>query len=154
MLGKLLTPSIFPLSNLFLSTTNWTTITHHPKDIIFTNIHQLSHLFPSKFLSGHLFRMSSFPNTVSEARRSGKAPEKSSFSQTCSLLSQFLKEKRASGDSALGMGGKMEPKGRIFVPQGISFCYCLGLWVFITWCVSHPIFRLCVTIDGLVWENI
>ncbi|QCE02367.1 protein TIFY 10B-like [Vigna unguiculata] len=54
--------------------------------------------------------MSSFPNTVSEARRSGKAPEKSSFSQTCSLLSQFLKEKRASGDSALGMGGKMEPK--------------------------------------------
>ncbi|KAG2380054.1 hypothetical protein LR48_Vigan11g007100 [Vigna angularis] len=56
--------------------------------------------------------MSSFPNTVSEGRRFGKAPEKSSFSQTCSLLSQFLKEKRASGDSTLGMGGKMEPKGR------------------------------------------
>ncbi|BAT98271.1 hypothetical protein VIGAN_09191400 [Vigna angularis var. angularis] len=54
--------------------------------------------------------MSSFPNTVSEGRRFGKAPEKSSFSQTCSLLSQFLKEKRASGDSTLGMGGKMEPK--------------------------------------------
>ncbi|ESW07409.1 hypothetical protein PHAVU_010G127400 [Phaseolus vulgaris] len=54
--------------------------------------------------------MSSFSNTVSEARRSGKAPEKSSFSQTCSLLSQFLKEKRASGDSTLGMVGKMEPK--------------------------------------------
>ncbi|XP_014515153.1 protein TIFY 10A [Vigna radiata var. radiata] len=54
--------------------------------------------------------MSSFPNTVSEGRRFGKAPEKSSFSQTCSLLSQFLKEKRASGDSTHGMGGKMEPK--------------------------------------------
>ncbi|RDX84767.1 Protein TIFY 10A [Mucuna pruriens] len=54
--------------------------------------------------------MSSFPNTVSEGRRSGKAPEKSTFSQTCSLLSQFLKEKRASADSTLGMGGKMEPR--------------------------------------------
>ncbi|CAJ1950723.1 unnamed protein product [Sphenostylis stenocarpa] len=54
--------------------------------------------------------MSTFPNTVSEGRRFGKAPEKSSFSQTCTLLSQFLKEKRASGDSTLGMGGKMEPK--------------------------------------------
>ncbi|TKY64240.1 TIFY 11B [Spatholobus suberectus] len=54
--------------------------------------------------------MSSFLNTVSEGRRSGKAPEKSTFSQTCSLLSQLLKEKRASGDSTLGMGGKMEPR--------------------------------------------
>ncbi|KAG5141807.1 hypothetical protein AAZX31_07G039900 [Glycine max] len=54
--------------------------------------------------------MSSFPNTVAEGRRSGKAPEKSTFSQTCSLLSQFLKEKRASADSTLGIGGKMEPK--------------------------------------------
>ncbi|KAG5008930.1 hypothetical protein JHK87_017445 [Glycine soja] len=55
--------------------------------------------------------MSSFPNTVAEGRRSGKAPEKSTFSLTCSLLSQFLKEKRASADSTLGIGGKMEPKG-------------------------------------------
>lgn len=53
--------------------------------------------------------MSSFPNTVAEGRRSGKAPEKSSFSQTCSLLSQFLKEKRASVDSTLGIGAKIEP---------------------------------------------
>lgn len=54
--------------------------------------------------------MSSFPNTPSEARRSGRAPEKSTFSQTCSLLSQFLKEKRASADSTLGIGAKIEPR--------------------------------------------
>jgi len=53
--------------------------------------------------------MSSFPNTVAEGRRSSKAPEKSTFSQTCSLLSQFLKEKRASADSTFRIGGKMEP---------------------------------------------
>ncbi|XP_061342912.1 jasmonate ZIM domain-containing protein 1-like [Gastrolobium bilobum] len=52
--------------------------------------------------------MSTFPDTVSDGRRSGKAPEKSNFSQTCSLLSQFLKEKRSSGASTHGIGGKME----------------------------------------------
>ncbi|KAK7294476.1 hypothetical protein RJT34_17365 [Clitoria ternatea] len=51
--------------------------------------------------------MSTFPNTISDARRAGKAPEKSNFSQTCSLLSQFLKEKR---DSSLGIGSKMDPR--------------------------------------------
>ncbi|XP_027336107.1 protein TIFY 11B-like isoform X2 [Abrus precatorius] len=54
--------------------------------------------------------MSTFPNTLSDGRRSGKAPDKSNFSQTCSLLSQFLKEKRGSGDSTLGIAGKMEPR--------------------------------------------
>jgi jasmonate ZIM domain-containing protein len=62
-----------------------------------------------------IFKMSTFPNTVSDGRRvAGKAPEKFKFSQTCSLLSQFLKEKRISGDSASGLFGKMEPKGTIF----------------------------------------
>ncbi|CAK8560479.1 unnamed protein product [Lathyrus sativus] len=56
--------------------------------------------------------MTSLPNTLSDGRRTaGKAPEKFKFSQTCSLLSQFLKEKRISGDSASGMFGKIEPKG-------------------------------------------
>ncbi|KAJ1401088.1 Tify domain [Sesbania bispinosa] len=54
--------------------------------------------------------MSSFPNSVSDGRKSGKAPEKSNFSQTCSLLSQFLKEKRISGDSTPGIGAKMDPR--------------------------------------------
>ncbi|KAI5422336.1 jasmonate ZIM domain-containing protein 1 isoform X2 [Lathyrus oleraceus] len=56
--------------------------------------------------------MTSLPNTSSDGRRTaGKAPEKFKFSQTCSLLSQFLKEKRISGDSASGMFGKIDPKG-------------------------------------------
>ncbi|KAL1341124.1 hypothetical protein HN51_027597 [Arachis hypogaea] len=54
--------------------------------------------------------MSNFPDAVADGRRSGKAPEKSNFSQTCSLLSQFLKEKRTSGASTLGVGSKMEPR--------------------------------------------
>ncbi|XP_057455044.1 jasmonate ZIM domain-containing protein 1-like [Lotus japonicus] len=54
--------------------------------------------------------MATFPNTVADGRSSGKALEKSNFSQTCSLLSKFLKEKRGSGDSVSGMGGKMDPK--------------------------------------------
>ncbi|MED6192539.1 Jasmonate ZIM domain-containing protein 1 [Stylosanthes scabra] len=54
--------------------------------------------------------MSSFPDAVADGRRYGKAPEKSNFSQTCSLLSQFLKEKRSSGASTLGVGPKMEPR--------------------------------------------
>ncbi|GAV61422.1 tify domain-containing protein/CCT_2 domain-containing protein [Cephalotus follicularis] len=39
------------------------------------------------------------------------AQEKSSFSQTCSLLSQYLKEKRSFGDINLAMTGKLEAKG-------------------------------------------
>lgn len=55
--------------------------------------------------------MSNLANTVSDGRRlTGKAPEKFKFSQTCSLLSQFLKEKRISGDSTPAFFGKMEPK--------------------------------------------
>ncbi|KAL2336411.1 hypothetical protein Fmac_010857 [Flemingia macrophylla] len=54
--------------------------------------------------------MSSFTNTALEARRTGKSPEKSTFSQTCTLLSQFLKEKRASVDSTLGVGAKVDPR--------------------------------------------
>lgn len=41
----------------------------------------------------------------SSGQKTGKAPaEKSSFSQTCSLLSQYLKEKGSLGDLSLGRG--------------------------------------------------
>lgn len=68
-----------------------------------------------KILVGIRLRMATFPNTVADGRSSGKALEKSNFSQTCSLLSKFLKEKRGSGDSVSGMGGKMDPKGTMII---------------------------------------
>lgn len=47
--------------------------------------------------------MSSSSEIVDSGRSSGqKTPEKSSFSQTCSLLSQYLKEKGSLGDLSLG----------------------------------------------------
>ncbi|KAE9615294.1 hypothetical protein Lal_00048512 [Lupinus albus] len=55
--------------------------------------------------------MTSYPDTVVDHRSSGKAPGKSNFSQTCTLLSHFLKEKRSSGASTLGIGGNNEHKG-------------------------------------------
>ncbi|KAL1805152.1 hypothetical protein ACET3Z_028220 [Daucus carota] len=49
--------------------------------------------------------MSSSSEIVDSGRSSGqKTPEKSSFSQTCSLLSQYLKEKGSLGDLSLGIG--------------------------------------------------
>ncbi|KAJ7963312.1 protein TIFY 10A [Quillaja saponaria] len=46
-----------------------------------------------------------------DGRRSGEAPEKSNFAQTCNLLSHYLKkEKRSIGDITLGVSGKMEAK--------------------------------------------
>ncbi|XP_020227971.1 protein TIFY 10A-like [Cajanus cajan] len=43
---------------------------------------------------------------------SGHRPaEKSTFSQTCSLLSQYLKEKGSFGDLSLGMSCAVEPNG-------------------------------------------
>ncbi|CAL0317961.1 unnamed protein product [Lupinus luteus] len=50
--------------------------------------------------------MTSFPDTVVARRSSGKSPEKSNFSQTCSLLSRLLKEKRSSRASALGIANR------------------------------------------------
>ncbi|KAF7814006.1 protein TIFY 10A-like [Senna tora] len=54
--------------------------------------------------------MSNFSDTVAGGRRSGRAVEKSNFSQACSLLSQLLKEKRGSGALSHGMAGKMESR--------------------------------------------
>ncbi|KAK1377857.1 Jasmonate ZIM domain protein a [Heracleum sosnowskyi] len=49
--------------------------------------------------------MSSSSEIVDSGRSSGqKPPEKSSFSQTCSLLSQYLKERGSLGDLSLGIG--------------------------------------------------
>ncbi|XP_058079055.1 protein TIFY 10B-like [Magnolia sinica] len=57
--------------------------------------------------------MSNSPG-VSDSGRSSvrRAPEKSSFSHTCSLLSQYLKEKGSFGDLNLGMTCNLEPKGQ------------------------------------------
>ncbi|KAF7136365.1 hypothetical protein RHSIM_Rhsim08G0241000 [Rhododendron simsii] len=51
-----------------------------------------------------------------DLRSSGKAPEKSSFAQTCNRLSQFIKEK-GSLRVGLEIAGKLEPKGRPETPQ-------------------------------------
>ncbi|XP_058108669.1 protein TIFY 10b [Magnolia sinica] len=40
-----------------------------------------------------------------------KSPEKSNFKQTCSLLSQYMKEKGSIGDLSLGMSCNLEGKG-------------------------------------------
>ncbi|CAJ1975735.1 unnamed protein product [Sphenostylis stenocarpa] len=44
-------------------------------------------------------------------QKPAKSPEKSSFSQTCSLLSQYIKEKGSFGDLTLGMTCSTEPCG-------------------------------------------
>ncbi|KAK1303035.1 Protein TIFY 10A [Acorus calamus] len=43
-----------------------------------------------------------------KGRTSERAPEKSNFSVTCSLLSQYLKEKGSYGNLSLGMKGNVE----------------------------------------------
>ncbi|XP_050260429.1 protein TIFY 10A isoform X2 [Quercus robur] len=45
-------------------------------------------------------------------QRQGKLPEKASFSQRCSLLSQYLKEKGSFGDLSLGMTCNIESNGQ------------------------------------------
>ncbi|KAJ7951481.1 protein TIFY 10A [Quillaja saponaria] len=55
-------------------------------------------------------RRKKMSNLPVETRRSGKAPEKSNFSQACNLLSHYLKEKRSTRDISLGVSGKMETK--------------------------------------------
>ncbi|XP_039057819.1 protein TIFY 10A-like [Hibiscus syriacus] len=45
-------------------------------------------------------------------RKPVQSPEKSSFAQTCSLLSQYLKEKGSFGDLNLGMTCNVEADGR------------------------------------------
>nr|GMC77416.1 protein TIFY 10B-like [Ipomoea batatas] len=44
--------------------------------------------------------------------RAGRAPEKSNFSQTCSLLGQFLKGKGSRRDLGLEIRGKLEAAGK------------------------------------------
>ena len=44
-------------------------------------------------------------------QKQARSPEKSTFSQTCSLLSQYIKEKGSFGDLTLGMTCNTEPSG-------------------------------------------
>jgi|UniRef100_A0A2N9I6F7 jasmonate ZIM domain-containing protein len=56
--------------------------------------------------------MSSSPEFVEfSGQRPARMPEKSSFSQRCSLLSQYLKEKGSFGDLSLGMTCNIEANG-------------------------------------------
>lgn len=48
--------------------------------------------------------------------RAGRAPEKSNFSQTCSLLGQFLKGKGSRRDLGLEIRGKLEAAGKLLHP--------------------------------------
>jgi len=132
----------------------WTEAPHIPtssKDIIFITNLPIS----EKILCGHLLikKMSSFPNTVAEGRRSSKAPEKSTFSQTCSLLSQFLKEKRASADSTFRIGGKMEPIGITFFSKKKLFIYIISPYGILLLLPLFTKFLLCdvFTIQFLLW---
>ncbi|XP_023525435.1 protein TIFY 10b-like [Cucurbita pepo subsp. pepo] len=54
----------------------------------------------------------STPSDNAAARRLGRAPEKSSFAQTCNLLSHYLKEKRG-----LGISPRIEPKDEFPTPR-------------------------------------
>ncbi|XP_068662576.1 protein TIFY 10A-like [Aristolochia californica] len=45
-------------------------------------------------------------------RKMTKVPQKSTFSQTCSLLSQYLKEKGGFGDVSFGMSCSIDAKGK------------------------------------------
>jgi hypothetical protein len=55
-------------------------------------------------------------------QRQAKAPEKHSFSQKCSMLSQYLKEKGSFGDLTLGMTCNIEGNG--------TFCPFLKKFIF------------------------
>ncbi|KAF7810046.1 protein TIFY 10A-like [Senna tora] len=48
---------------------------------------------------------------ISEQKPPAKSPEQSAFSQTCSLLSQYLKEKGGFGDLSLGITRNIEGSG-------------------------------------------
>ena len=57
--------------------------------------------------------MSSSSDFADSGRFSGqRVPEKSNFSLTCSLLSQYIKEKGTFGDLSLGMTCSPEGNGR------------------------------------------
>ncbi|KAK2645064.1 hypothetical protein Ddye_020259 [Dipteronia dyeriana] len=53
---------------------------------------------------------------TSSSEKSMKLPEKSSFSQTCSLLSQYLKEGGSFGDLSLGITCNIQSKGASEMP--------------------------------------
>ena len=93
-------------------------------------------------------------------RKSGKLPDRSNFSQTCNLLSQFLKEKGRFGDLSLGMAGKSETKGMfsfffffffffsfIFRATKRSLDFFLIIIIFYTFIFIFP---LCVRVWGIV----
>ncbi|KDP33940.1 hypothetical protein JCGZ_07511 [Jatropha curcas] len=62
--------------------------------------------------------MASSPEFVEFAgQKASRSPEKSNFSQTCSLLSQYLKERGSFGDLSLGMTCNGEGSGNGSTPE-------------------------------------
>lgn len=64
---------------------------------------------------------------ITGQRVPARAPEKSTFSQTCSLLSQYIKEKGTFGDLSLGMTCSLEGNGRFSSSSSslvLAFCFC------------------------------
>lgn len=77
-----------------------------------------------KFIFACGFPLLSWLNTTSMASSSEMSvnlPEKSSFSQTCSLLSQYLKEGGSFGDLSLGISSNIEANGKVF-----NYIICLA----------------------------
>ncbi|KAE8665282.1 Pectin lyase-like superfamily protein isoform 1 [Hibiscus syriacus] len=58
-------------------------------------------------------------------QKPARSPEKSSFAQTCSLLSQYLKEKGSFGDLTLGMTCNVEVNG---TPEMLRPCPTMNLF--------------------------
>ncbi|KAK8597646.1 hypothetical protein V6N13_095046 [Hibiscus sabdariffa] len=67
--------------------------------------------------------MSCSPEFIGQ--KPARSPEKSSFTQTCSLLSQYLKENGSFGDLTLGMTCKVEANGN---PEMLCPCPAMNLF--------------------------
>ena len=82
--------------------------------------------------------------TEKDSQRFGKAFDRSNFTETCNLLSQFLKEKRSSGNLSLGPPGKMEPRGNFccFVFNLGFGCLFFLVHCLSCLCPSHQVFYL------------
>lgn len=85
--------------------------------------------------------MSISPSFSETGRFSGRRmPEKSNFSHTCSLLSQYLKEKGTFGDLSLGM--TCNPKG-----EGILLAFSSHPWKSVVFAHFFDIFKRRICVD-------
>lgn len=144
LLTKIINSKISPclgFEYIISSFLHWTNISHshslppHPTSISSTlsTTANLSLFTPSVCIPGELFggKMSSSSDyaEVSGQKLPARSPEKSSFSQTCSLLRQYLKERGSFGDLTLGMTCNTDATGNHFpryFPNSVTFSFiCL-----------------------------